>query len=98
MDEGRTKYNGRLETSFRLCICMKCARKYSDTSSYVFGRSSYDEMLRKITVSHQAAPSHQGARGVDALFSDFDPRLQFLLEQVRLVQHEDERSFREELV
>lgn len=29
----RTKYSGRCETSFRRCTCMKCARKYSHTSS-----------------------------------------------------------------
>lgn len=30
---GRTRYSGRCETSFRLCTWMKCARKYSETSS-----------------------------------------------------------------
>lgn len=29
----RTVYSARCETSFRRCVWMKCARKYSETSS-----------------------------------------------------------------
>ncbi len=50
---GRTRYSGRCETSFRLCTWIKCARKYSETSSKLFGLSPYDEMLHESTTTRR---------------------------------------------
>lgn len=63
---------------------MKCARKYSDASSYVFRLSPYEVMLQS---SDRNVSSHiLGLRygSDDALFPDFDTRFQFSFQQVRL--------------
>lgn len=60
---------------------MKCARKYSETSSYVLGRSPYEEMLDDIT---ESGAGHSSKWAADALFPHSDTSLQLLFQEVRL--------------